>query len=246
MPADARYMQEPPKSTPGCPHGSIAVYLPNARLFAPAWCRRWKCPRCAKAKARALAKRIARCNANRFVTLTCAPNPELTAQEQLDVLNAAWRTLWKRWKRQNPNAKHGYVRVVERHKNGAPHLHIAVRAPYLPQKVLSAWWLELTGNFIVDIRAITSPRATGRYLAAYLTKDITGITARRKWSATPRWLPASPVPEPEPGELPLGWKWRSKATDELIDAAVAMGFLPASTGWYLRPEVSAPTHPIPL
>lgn len=245
MPTDAQKTQAPNQHTPECPHGTIAIYLPNARLFAPAWCRRWRCPRCAKIKARALAQRIARCNANRFVTLTCAPNPHLTPQEQLDDLNKAWRTLWKRWKRQNPKANHGYVRVVERHKNGAPHLHIAVRAPYLPQRTLSTWWHELTGNIIVDIRAITSPKAIGRYLAAYLTKDVTPIEGRRKWSATPRWLPATPVPEPEAGELPLGWKWRSKNTELLIEAAVAMGFRPAEKGWYTLPEVQRPSGSTP-
>jgi hypothetical protein len=219
-----------------CPHGTIAVYLPTARLFAPAWCRRWKCERCAKTKARALAKRIAACNANRFVTLTVRPDPTKSPQEQLDVLTHAWRTLWKRWKRLTLPGTCGYVRVVELHKSGSPHLHIAVRAPYLHQSILSSWWKELTGSPIVDIRAIRSAKNVGRYLAAYCTKSLAAIENRRKWAATPRWLPVPPAEGLEPGELPTTWKWKSADTETLIAAAIEAGYRPAPKGWYILPS----------
>lgn len=127
--------------------------------------------------------------------------------EALDELNHAWRTIWKRIRRAQAHRARGYVRVVELTKNRQPHLHIAVDCDYVPQQRLSAWMRELTGSPVVDIRRIDSPRSLARYLAKYLAKATETLQNRRKWSATPRWLPPTEKDPLEPGEIPLDWRW---------------------------------------
>lgn len=52
-----------------------------------------------------------------------------------------------------------------------PHLHVLIRGKYIPQKILSASWLDITGDsYIVDIRLPKTPTQVYSYLARYVTK----------------------------------------------------------------------------
>lgn len=64
-----------------------------------------------------------------------------------------------------------YALVWELTKRGYPHAHILLRAPYLPQKLVSREWQRLSGANIVDIRQIRSEGEAAAYVSKYLTKD---------------------------------------------------------------------------
>lgn len=207
-----------------CARGSIMAPLDeHVHIRFPAYCQKWSCPRCSRKKARKLAARVERTPATRFVTLTARPNPRLSPQRQLDLMNLAWRTLWKRWTRHSAAADVGYVRVVELTRRGTPHLHIALKAPYLPQATLSRWWNELTGNRIVDIRRIKTTAGLARYLAKYVTKSAEHVERRRKWSATRGFLPPEEPPAPLEDEVPLTWSYSHESYLTAVNAHLAAG-----------------------
>lgn len=66
----------------------------------------------------------------------------------------------------------GYLASLELGSNANMiHAHAIVYGPYIPQKKLSQSWLKLTGDsFIVDIRAVRSPKKAARYVLKYISK----------------------------------------------------------------------------
>lgn len=172
-----------------CPRGSFIGIAPFHAIAGPAWCKSWSCERCSRRKAKKLAARIAKCDGTRLLTLTMRLSPELDRRDRLDSLNCHFRNLMKRLRRHYPRARIRYVKVVEWTKNGQPHLHIVLDSPYIPQSYISYLWKDLTGSPIVDIRRIRRKNGSGRYLAKYLTKSEEHLANRRRWAASPGFLP---------------------------------------------------------
>ena len=212
----------PPKA---CPTGTILAIAPGAIATFPARCKRWSCDPCGKKKARVLAHRIATSRANRFLTLTCRPNPDATPAEQLDMMNAAWRDLWKRFRRRYGRLCRGYVKIVELHASGAPHLHIAIAAPFIPQTSISAAWAELTGSPIVDIRVVRTEQGIARYLSKYLTKATHAVARRRRWSQSYKFLPKPEEHQPEKEEVPPRYFYSRHSLAELHESLLGQGYV---------------------
>jgi len=90
-----------------------------------------------------------------------------------------------------------FFAVFEATKKGQPHLHIVLRAPFMPQKWLSAQMLELLKSPILDVRAIDSTTRVAAYIAKYLGKDPHQFgTCKRYWHSKD-W---NVTPEPEAPE----------------------------------------------
>lgn len=213
-----------PRVAPSCPTGTLIASGGGATILAPASCRKWSCDPCGKRKARLLAHRIALSPARRFLTLTTRARSTETPQEALDALNANWRSLWKRIKRAHGSRAVGYVKVIELHQSGKPHLHLVLATPYISQRWLSRNWAELTGSPIVDIRLVKSERGIARYLAKYLTKGLERINQRRRWSQSFRFLPPIPPPVLEEGELPWKWLWLKADAEDVASQLLAEGY----------------------
>lgn len=92
-------------------------------------------------------------------------------------IQASFRALIMRLRRRN--LCQGYVRVVEFTKRGRPHYHVVIRAPFLPQWLLSKWWGQIHLSPIVDVRRVSGARQVASYLAKYLGKD---PNSRYSWS----------------------------------------------------------------
>jgi hypothetical protein len=61
--------------------------------------------------------------------------------------------------------------VFEEGDNDNLHIHALIYGHYIPHKVISKRWLELTGDsFVIDIRTVRSPRKGIGYLLKYVTK----------------------------------------------------------------------------
>jgi len=218
-----------------CASGSLVKVEGPIRRVYPATCRTWNCPGCGPRKGRQLAARISRCPGRRMITLTWRPRENVTPKEALDELNHAWRTIWKRIKRAQGEDARGYVRIVEVTKAGWPHLHILVQCRFVHVRTLSRWMGDLTNSPIVDARAIKKASDLSRYVSKYLTKQAGTLAGRRRWSATPRWLPPPPTPTLEPGQLPP--KWRYDARDPVpLTVALILGGATRLGDYWLMPE----------
>lgn len=222
-----------------CVSGAVVGWGNGYVKPVPASCRRWRCPDCGKRKARKLAARIAKTDADRFLTLTARAQPDRDLGDFIDELNAAWRDLWKRIQRRYPTAELGYLKVLELTERGTPHLHIAIQSPYLPQHWLSSVWSELTGYHRVWITKITSERGMVRYLSKYLTKTAQVLVTRRKWSCSQGFLEAEHSVTEDPGGSPLEWEFAPAGAGELLTRLSVRGWTVVE-GWWRAPPDALP------
>lgn len=110
----------------------------------------------------------------RFITLTLKHN-DAPLNEQLDRLYQCFTNLRRRqfWQ----DAVTGGVAFLELKlsKNDGcwhPHLHVLARGSYVPQRLLSETWLQVTGDsHVVDVRMAKSPEHLYSYLTRYVTKS---------------------------------------------------------------------------
>jgi hypothetical protein len=166
-------------------------------------CKRWGCPYCCIRKIRRLAWMSRNAAPNRLITVTVSSKRYKDPKTAWETMRAAWPELMRfarlgkaNPKKQTPEQiKRGdkpkivpceveYLRVLELQKNGMPHFHSMVRAPYLEHKLLLTEWRRLIGEppaedlpkeepeewAGVNIKRIDSTFRTFRYLVKYLTK----------------------------------------------------------------------------
>lgn len=108
----------------------------------------------------------------KLLTLTLKNRPRLAGA--VEELRAAWKKLLRR----NPY-KHLWtgglysVECVNKGNGWHVHMHILLDGHFVPQRQLSADWLDITGDSSVcDIRACPSPIKALRYVLKYLTKPV--------------------------------------------------------------------------
>lgn len=137
----------------------------------PMYCRRWSCPDCGKHQRRRLKKRLVAGQPTTFLTLTTNPKAHPDPEEAFRQASVAINRLVKVLRRRYGATRIQYALVWEVTKRGYPHAHVLLRAPYLPQKLVSREWQRLSGANIVDIRAVRSQGEAAAYVSKYLTKD---------------------------------------------------------------------------
>lgn len=151
-------------------------------------CRRWRCPRCGPALRNRLVHLVAQQPPTALLTLTVDTkrydNPHEAARRMAWAFSRLVRDL-RRWSAPAPVE---YLAVWERTKAGWPHLHVLVRGPFIPQRLISGWWNNLTGSPVVDIRPVHGARAGGRYVTKYLTKDPDPFNQGRSIRASAKFL----------------------------------------------------------
>lgn len=158
-------------------------------------CRRWRCPRCGPALRNRLVHLVSQAPPTALLTLTVDVN------RYPDPYSAARRMSWafprlvrdlRKWSGPAPVE---YLAVWERTQRGWPHLHVLIRGPFIPQRLISTWWNSLTGSPIVDIRAVHGARAGGRYVTKYLLKDPDPFAQGRSIRASAKFLPEPMRPQ---------------------------------------------------
>lgn len=112
-------------------------------------------------------------NAPRFVTLTLRHRVE-TLTEMMSRLGDAVRKLRRTdaW-RSRVTAGVCATEVTWNERDGTwhAHVHLIVDGEFLPQRMLSKLWLEVTGDsMIVDVRAVPDRRRAVDYVARYIAK----------------------------------------------------------------------------
>ena len=130
-------------------------------------CNSWDCPECRKKKASVLRSRIKVGIAKqswRLLTLTLDPKM-VSLSDSLNQLSHLWDIFSKALKRKYPDLQ--YIKVVEFHKSGYPHLHIILNR-YIPKPLVRNLWVTRGGGEIVDIRQINGERIAN-YVSNYLS-----------------------------------------------------------------------------
>lgn len=109
----------------------------------------------------------------RLISLSCDPTRFRDPDEARKSLQQGFTELVRRVRRKWGPME--YIRTWELHKNGFPHLHVIQRGSYIPQSWLSETWDEVGGGPIVDIRKISNPTKTTKYVLKYLSKGLSKL-----------------------------------------------------------------------
>ena len=156
-----------------CGESTLQAFGPTRqRLAIRAFCRRWDCIKCGERKRKKLIKRIINGEPSTFLTLTVNPSLYRTRHDAFQKATVAVNYLFKRLRRRFKGQSLQYALVWETTKQGWPHAHILMRAPFMPQSLISRIWNELTGAPIIDIRAVRNKREIASYVGKYLTKSL--------------------------------------------------------------------------
>jgi len=187
--------------------GQAALVNPGKSAFRAIslMCRCWSCAVCAPVRKNQLVALILAGKPEKFITLTSDPATGYCPEDRARTLARAWPVIVRRAKKEFALARLSYLAVFERNKKGEPHLHIAVRCGYIPQKWLSDQLLELTGARIVDIRAVREQGGLARYLAKYLGKDPHHFEGTKRYWRSQDWELDDPDLEPEDPIWSVSW-----------------------------------------
>lgn len=182
-------------SFPPCRPGVIAIWDPadDSITITPVRCKKWTCPRCGPILARIWAKRIGDAKPQRMLTLTCDhkrfPHPQAAYEAMKRALPRLFRLI------RSDIGPMEYALVWEIHEDGYPHLHMAHRGRYIPQKWLSRTWDNLGLGPIVDIRQVKTAKGAAAYMAKYMCKTVAagkdGIRLSRVIQASRRFFERS-------------------------------------------------------
>ena len=210
------------------PCGSgVVLYIDEVEgrlIAAPTLCGRWACLRCGPmrlSRARALARAG---KPERMITLTTRPKPGWAIEPSVRWFRRRWSLLLARIRR--TFGAFEYMQITELHKSNWPHMHILTRGCYIPQRMLSAWWLELTGSYKVYIQKIDNTWKGVREATKYCLK-----TARAFHQTCPSlpvytksrgWSPDKDDDEKRPPGnytfycyVPMGWRYFREIVESL-------------------------------
>jgi len=154
-----------------CPWASCNLVMDHETgqyQLVPVTCKRWGCSYCAPRKIRRLAFLTNRAKPNRWIRLGVRPELYADAKEAWLRSSPALPELCRRLRKEIGECE--YLRVCELHKSGMPHYHALLRSNYIPQRMLSRIWNELTSAPVVYIAKIDQSFSSFRYLTKYLTK----------------------------------------------------------------------------
>lgn len=167
-----------------CGGWSLEAQEGNVRKCITMWCHAWSCPDCAPYRAAALRRFACDGDPRTFLTLTVNPRTNESAEARARDLSDALKIMIKRARRKFTKAPIEYLAVFEETKKGEPHLHLLMRAPYIPQRWLSAQMDELIRAPIVDIRRVGSAKQAAFYVSKYVSKATrTFGKLKRYWSS---------------------------------------------------------------
>lgn len=139
-------------------------------------CDSWFCDYCRPKKIKALTTRTAQLFEGvptYLITLTTRDRRQ-SRQRALIEIEHAFSVLIKRIRRKVQGFI--YVKVIELHKNGLPHLHI-IGNRYLSQRWVKNNWCQIWGAYVCDVRPCDAGRVAG-YVCKYLAKS---------WESAPQY-----------------------------------------------------------
>jgi hypothetical protein len=206
-----------------CGVGTLINDSEHGAQIKAAGCRSWLCEWCAPGRARSCEIEARRGRPNRFLTLTCTPDVGMSALDRRRIMGEAWPVFVKRIKRYLNNGTFEYWAVCEKTQLGEPHFHVLIRSKFLPQKLLSQWWKELTGAYVVWIVEVKKSERAASYVSKYLTKGLERFgTYKRYWKSKNYVLPETEKAE-ETWERKV-WRYVKEHVDDVVFARTREGW----------------------
>ena len=215
-------------------HGMQAIRAVTLR------CRCWSCDGCLPMRTAQLIRDIAVGEPTKLLTLTTRSVEGGDAVAEARRFTEWFAQFIRLIKKRYPAEKIAYFVVREAHKSGWPHIHVALRAPFIDQQWLSTTWEALTGSDNVDIRKIYGAGNAARYLAKYIGKNPHRFgTTKRYWHSR-NWFDPAPASERRPGEWDSVWRIVPEYLGKLAENAWMQGWEVIMYGSFDYFEARAP------
>lgn len=177
-----------------CGSWSLVAHRRGGTVAHTLWCRSWVCVDCEPYRKAAL-KTFARSgNPKTFLTLTVNPSVGTDPVDRARRLVEAFRILIRRARARYTKSPIEYFAVFEATKKGEPHLHVLLRAPYIPQKWISDTMAELIEAPVVDIRFIDNVGRAAHYVAKYIGKKPGKFGTLKRYWHSPGYSPNESCP----------------------------------------------------
>ncbi len=178
-----------------CSPRTIAIHEPFAIHLCAQGCHMWQCPKCGPVNKRKLIELAVSGQPNRFLTLTMPPTPHMWPDWDARKMRKAWALLTRRWARHKGTNKIEHLTTFERHKSGAPHLHILLRCAWIDVEWVRNQWRKLTRGEQIKLEYIDNPRKAAAYVAKYMAKDPHKFAYSKRFSRSQGWVVAT-APKP--------------------------------------------------
>ncbi len=223
-----------------CGEASLVNHGLRALRAVTLRCRCWDCDGCLPMRKARLVKDVTAGQPTKLLTLTTrvveGADKVAEARRQGVALAALIRLIKKRY----PGAPLAYFAVREATLQGWPHIHVALRSPYLPWKWLTETWEALTGSPGIDIRAVYGAGNAAKYLAKYIGKDPHRFgTTKRYWHSR-NWFDVRPEARPPAAGWNRRWFIERAHICELRAAAWLKGWEVSLGGGWGYFEARAP------
>jgi len=174
-----------------CGQGSLVKYTVAGRTVLPFSCNCWDCPECRPYRLRRLVGEALGGAPASFVTITWAVRPGWTPAAAAQAQSDAWADYAAWYNRRHGEGALQYFAVREATEDGWPHMHILVRAAWVPHHELSAFMAARIGSPIVKIESLKQVRSAAHYVAKYVGKGPHRFgTLKRYWRTLAYLLPA--------------------------------------------------------
>lgn len=147
-------------------------------------CKRWQCEHCNPLNRYQVMQAAKRGMPNLFVTLTVPPHKYDSYDDQARDMRRGLVLLRRHIEKRFRVKNIPFIVVFEKHKSGAPHMHLLMRGPYMHQRVLLALWRNIMGSGGVNIKFIRNTAKVLFYITKYIGKDLAKFEGcKRYWKS---------------------------------------------------------------
>lgn len=223
-----------------CSEASLVNHGLRALRAITLRCRCWSCDFCLPMRKARIVKDVAAGQPTKLLTLTTR-----VIEGGDPVAEARRFTVWfaqliRRIKKRCPGQEIAYFVVREATLQGWPHIHVALRSPFIPWKWLTEQWQEISGSPGVDIRAIYKSADAAKYLAKYIGKDPHRFGGTKRYWHSRNWFDVRPDPRPRSGDWDSKWSIQRIHVTELRLLAWLKGWEVSYGGGWQYFESRAP------
>lgn len=211
-------MQFRPLCTP-----DVSVNSENGRYKAvPVRCKRWSCEVCREMNRRRVIRLAKRGLPTAMLTLTVSSKHYDTPDAAAADLKRGLVALRKRINRKWPEERMPFLAVFEQHKSGYPHLHLLIRARFIPVDWLREVWTEITGSWNVNICSLKTRERAAAYAAKYIGKDLAAFANCKRWWRSHDYDQPQPEDVEEANRPPEWSRWEADLR-HIVSALRALG-----------------------
>ena len=174
-----------------CGQASLVKYTVAGRLVLPRPCNCWECDDCRPHRLKRLIVEALGGEPTIFLTLTWRVRPGWTPAAAAAAQSGAWAEYAAWYNRRHGDRALQYFAVREPTDAGWPHLHILVRASWVPHHELSDFMAIAIGSPIVKVESLKQVRSAVYYVSKYIAKGPHRFgTLKRYWRTLAYLLPA--------------------------------------------------------